>query len=129
MLHKETVHKKCIVCGVRIKGRSDKKFCTDYCRNTHNNSIHKSSTNQIRNITNALRRNRRILESIMKKGKGRPVKKAREELVRLGLQFKYITHHLALKPDKTCYFCYDYGYLELKPEEYLIVKEKDALQA
>ena len=29
--------KVCLACGKPLKGRIDKKFCDDYCRNNYNN--------------------------------------------------------------------------------------------
>jgi hypothetical protein len=34
-----TEAKKCLACGKQLKGRIDKKFCDDYCRN--GNYLHK----------------------------------------------------------------------------------------
>uniref|UniRef100_UPI00374D4ADE DUF2116 family Zn-ribbon domain-containing protein n=2 Tax=Ferruginibacter sp. TaxID=1940288 RepID=UPI00374D4ADE len=57
--------KKCLTCGKTIKGRTDKKFCDDYCRNGYNNQLKAGDNNYVRNINNALRKNRRILESLL----------------------------------------------------------------
>lgn len=32
------IDKQCLFCGSELKGRSDKKFCNDFCRNNYNNS-------------------------------------------------------------------------------------------
>ena len=61
--------KLCLECGDRIQGRSDKKFCTDYCRNSYNNKVNKESKNLIRNTNNQLRRNYKILSELNTKGK------------------------------------------------------------
>ena len=37
-------------------GRADKKFCSDGCRNSHNNTLNKDSSNLVRNINNRLRK-------------------------------------------------------------------------
>ena len=34
-------HRECLECGEPLKGRVDKKFCSDYCRNSHNNKVNK----------------------------------------------------------------------------------------
>ena len=34
-------NKECLECGVLVKGRIDKKFCSDYCRNSFNNKVNK----------------------------------------------------------------------------------------
>ena len=49
----------------------------------------------------------------------------KEKLQRLGFQFKYLTHIYTTKTGKTYYYCYDYGYLPLENDWYLIVKRKE----
>ena len=55
----------CLSCGSTVKGRADKKFCNDYCRNEYNNGLKSSTTNLVRNINNALGKNRRVLETLI----------------------------------------------------------------
>ena len=42
--------KICFDCGAVIKGRRDKKFCDDFCRNAHYNKQHCDEVLLIRNI-------------------------------------------------------------------------------
>jgi len=60
---------KCLECSEPFNGRIDKKFCSDYCRNSFNNKINKDSKNLIRNINNRLRKNHHLLSSINPSGK------------------------------------------------------------
>jgi hypothetical protein len=48
-----------------FKGRADKKFCDDYCRTNYNNQLKSCENNYVRNINNALGKNRRILEELL----------------------------------------------------------------
>ena len=48
--------KKCLECDEKVIGRIDKKFCSDYCRNSYNNKVDKASKNLIRNTNNRLRK-------------------------------------------------------------------------
>ncbi|MEO7801082.1 MAG: DUF2116 family Zn-ribbon domain-containing protein, partial [Ginsengibacter sp.] len=59
--------KKCLACGKPLRGRVDKKFCDDYCRNNYNNrqKAKGSHSSFVRNINNCLLKNRKILESIL----------------------------------------------------------------
>ena len=61
--------KKCLECDEKIVGRIDKKYCSDYCRNTYNNKVNKDSKNLIRNINNRLRKNYKVLSELNKSGK------------------------------------------------------------
>lgn len=118
--------KKCLACGRPLKGRIDKKFCDDNCRNSYNNlqKAKGSHSTYVRNINNTLLKNRKILESILPAGE-ETAKANKEKLQRLGFQFKYLTHSYTTKTGKTYHYCYDYGYLSLENEWYLIVKRKE----
>lgn len=121
MIQAET--KNCLACGRAIKGRSDKRFCDDYCRNSYNNRLKSATNNLVRNINNALGKNRRILEGFLANGEEN-AKVNRDKLTRLGFNFKYITHSYTTKNGKTYLFCYDYGYLPLDNDWFLVVKSK-----
>jgi hypothetical protein len=119
-----TETRKCIACGKTVKGRSDKKFCDDYCRNNYNNQLKAGDNNLVRNINNALGKNRRILENLLTGGE-EMTKTNKEKLQRLGFRFKYITHTYTNKKGNIYFFCYEYGYLPLEGEWYLVVKRKE----
>ena len=115
--------KNCLACEKQIRGRSDKKFCSDYCRNTFNNSLKSNSNNLVRNVNNALRKNRSILEELLPENE-LTVKVNREKLQSLGYQFRYFTHTYTTRTGKTYYYCYDYGYLPLENDWFLVVRGK-----
>ena len=48
-----------------------------------------------------------------------------EKLLALGFSFKYLTHTFKNKDGKIYFWCYDYGYLPLDHDWYLIVKTKE----
>jgi predicted nucleic acid-binding Zn ribbon protein len=118
--------KTCLYCGKTLKGRIDKKFCDDNCRNNYNNQQKAKGSHSayVRNINNALLKNRKILESLLPDEK-KTANANRDKLMRLGFQFKYITHLYTTKDDKTYFYCYDYGYLPLENDWFLIVKRKE----
>ena len=116
--------KKCLCCGDPLKGRIDKKFCDDYCRNNYNNQQKLRGTQIpiVRNINSCLLRNRRILESILT---DETTKTNRDRLLELGFQFKYLTHTYMTRAGKVYSYCYDYGYVPLGNDWYLVVKRKE----
>lgn len=118
--------KTCLSCGKTIKGRADKKFCDDYCRNNYNNQQKAKGNHStyVRNINNTLLKNRKILASL-KGDKEEHVKASREKLLGLGFSFKYFTHIFKNKEGKAYSWCYDYGYLPLDNDWFLIVKRKE----
>ncbi len=116
--------KACMLCEKPLKGRSDKKFCDDYCRAAYNNDLKSACNNFIRNVNNALGKNRRILESLLPDGEG-TAKANRDKLIEKGFQFKYHTHQYSAKNTNTYFYCYDYGYLPLENDWFLVVKRKE----
>jgi len=113
----------CNQCGAELSGRSDKRFCDNTCRGQYNNDLRRSSNNRIRNINHTLGKNRRILERILIDGES-SVKISRDELLLRSFNLKYHTHSVVNAAGKTYYYCYEYGYLPLDNDQYLIVKEK-----
>lgn len=126
MLTKNTGEKACLACGSTLKGRADKKFCNDYCRNNYNNKL-KSEDNHssvIRNINNALLKNRKVLQSLLPSGE-EMAKTNKERLLRMGFRFGYLTHIYTTKAGKQYFYCYDYGYLPLDNDWFLVVRKKE----
>src|SRR4051812_33921389 len=121
IMNTETEIKTCLSCNRTIKGRSDKKFCDDYCRNNYNNQLRAPDNNYVRNVNNALRRNRRVLHELFRE-KEKIVKVTKERLILAGFQFKYLTHTYQNKKGNTYFFCYEYGYLALEGDSFLVVR-------
>lgn len=119
----ETKGPSCQQCSKPLRGRTDKKFCDDYCRNTYNNQLKASTNNLVRNINNALGKNKRVLESFFKPEED-IAKTTREKMIEKGFQFKYMTHTYQNKKGNTYFFCYDMGYMPLDNGWYLLVKRK-----
>ena len=117
--------KICNWCKETIRGRSDKKFCNDYCRNAFNNQ-NKPITNKIvKEVNSILIKNRKILEMFVgiEKDTGKTTK---QQLLQLGFLFSFFTNTYTNRTGKTYYYCYDYGYLPLDHNWYLIVKQKNS---
>lgn len=112
----------CHYCGNYITGRADKRFCDDSCRSAYNNGLKSAANNYIRNVNNALGKNRRILEGLLIGETS--VKVTGDKLLRQGFNFKYHTHTFTASTGKTYFYCYDYGYLKTD-ESYLIVRGRD----
>lgn len=111
--------RKCKECDVEIKGRSDKKFCSDACRNAFNNNQNKDTTNLIRNTNNQLRKNYRILQKLNPNQK---TKTTKSKLLLNGFDFNLFTSIYTTKTGSVYYFIYDQGYLPLEKDYYALVK-------
>lgn len=117
-------NKVCICCEKLIKGRADKKFCNEHCRNNYNNLLNADANNLVRNINHALGKNRRILESFIPTDEEMG-KASKEAMLQSGFQFKYFTHIYTNKKGTQYFCCYDYAYLLLENDWYLIVKNSN----
>ncbi|AXY73834.1 hypothetical protein D3H65_07505 [Paraflavitalea soli] len=113
----------CPTCGKTIKGRADKRFCDDYCRNNYNNQLNSDSVNYVRNVNNILRRNRRILEETME-GVERATARSKAELAKKGYRFDFFTSIFTNKEKETYYYCYEYGFKEIAHDKCIIVRNK-----
>ena len=111
--------RNCLYCNKElIGGRSTRKFCDRFCSYTYYNVLNAAQNNLIRNINSSLYKNRRILQGILASGRS---KVKRQELIKAGYEFKYYTHNQVNKNDNLYFYCYDYGYLPLEKDIYLIV--------
>lgn len=124
MLPVEQITRNCLSCEKVLRGRSDKKFCDDYCRNNYNYRQKITDSGLIRLINNALSRNRRILQSFLSPGK-ETARVNRDQLLLRGFNFKYHTQVFTTRTGNTYYYCYDYGYRQLENDWYLVVKNKE----
>jgi predicted nucleic acid-binding Zn ribbon protein len=113
---------ECLECGEKIMGRSDKKFCSDGCRNAYNNKQNKDSTNLMRIINNRLRKNHRILLDLNKDGK---TKILISKLQNASFDFDYFTQLIVYKNGSEYKFVYDQGY-KILDSEYILLVKKDS---
>jgi hypothetical protein len=117
--------KCCEECGRVIFGRIDKRFCSDQCRNAFNNRLNSDVTNYIRNVNNALRKNRRILLELNPDGKTRV---DRQKLLAAGFDFSVYTSTYTTRDGAQYFYCYDQGYLPMEKDQYLLVVKKSMKQ-
>ncbi|MEH6306049.1 hypothetical protein RYH73_10380 [Olivibacter sp. CPCC 100613] len=114
----------CLDCHEPLIGRSDKKFCNDACRSNFNNRLKIHDQNHIRRVNAILKKNRGIIMNLNPNGKKKVLK---EDLLNLGFDFKHYTHILDTSRGSKYFFCYEFGYLFIKQEEILLVKNESLL--
>jgi len=119
----EATTRPCLACGKPVKGRIDKKFCDDYCRNVYNNQLKLDENAFVRQVTTILKKNRRILSGLL--GNEGMIKQPKSKLLNMGFLFKYHTHEYINQKGNIYYFCFEYGYLPLEGDWYLLVKRKE----
>jgi len=98
----------CRECGCELRGRSDKKFCSDMCRNAFHNRLKRDLSKEIPAINRILLNNRRILRILQFENCNTITI---ESAILKGLDFSYFTS-MDISPDgNPCFFCYDVGYI------------------
>lgn len=113
--------KKCKECGDALLGRSDKRFCTDLCRNVYHNRERISETEKMREVNIILSRNRRILKTCLE---GRSSKIPLSYLYKRGFDFNYFTHQVKDKEGELVVFCYEVGYQQMDNDKIAVQKEQ-----
>ena len=109
MIKHYAVERVCLDCGARLLGRSDKKFCSDQCRNNYNNRINRDQNNYVRNVHAQLRRNRKILADLLDDGHHRI---HRDALIAQGYSFTFFTHLVETPEGLRWAYCFEYGFRE-----------------
>lgn len=119
--------KVCKECGEALVGRTDKRFCSDACRNLFHYHANNAPINYVRNVVNILKRNRRVL-SELNKGQDGKAKVHREKMVERGYNFLYHTNIYRTKAGNTYVFCFEHGYLELSESWFMLVRRDEYLE-
>lgn len=120
--------KKCPECDNAVLGRSDKKFCSDACRNSMHNRLKQEDIHAVRNVNQILIRNRKILFDVMD-SRGQEV--SLNYLRAKGFNFNFYTHQQEEPSGRSVIFCYDIGYRReasnllalLKDDKSLVVRK------
>ncbi|MBO8455043.1 MAG: hypothetical protein IAC08_01390 [Bacteroidetes bacterium] len=98
----------CLECGDEIHyGRQDRKFCCEACKNRYNNRKTRSSRNTRLRVMNALDRNYRLLDRLLKLGMD---SLDLVELRHMGFEPSYVTSYRRLRcHDEFC--CFDIRFI------------------
>lgn len=110
----------CLDCNTEIKGRADKKFCDDQCRNNYNNRRKSEDGEFVKKINQILTKNRKLLKEYLDSNRG----VQREALAKKGFDFDYHTHYYLSNEGKVYAFCYEYGYLLAENDEVQLLKRE-----
>jgi hypothetical protein len=114
--------KKCAYCKKIIRGRTDKKFCNDYCRNYFNYQLKTKAGGNEKEINQILSSNRRILQMLSVSGGYIRIEK--ESLLSMGFDRRYCTELIPIKSGGFCFACYDYAYLMPQKNQVIIFEKK-----
>ncbi len=107
---------RCLNCKSVFYGRTDKKFCSEECKNGYNNRYKKQQYHSRTSVARILDQNYAILENLL----AIDAKSVRlDALDALGFQIPYCTYTTVVR---TCriYQCYDIQYMISKNSIYKI---------
>lgn len=115
--------KKCQHCNDTFEGRTDKIFCSDYCKSAfHYNRNKEKQKSRFKLVDDHLKTNRRILSKFNKAGLA-VVRK--EELEKQGFNPNFFTNYFKTKKGEVYLFCYEFGFLkktDAGKSKYVLVK-------
>lgn len=101
------MQRTCITCQSRLRGRSDQRFCSDYCRNRYHNGKKKKEYSFYRKVNQILHRNRTILHQL---ASNYQIRVSSEELKAIGFRFDYCTSWQLSAEQELIFVCYDMAY-------------------
>jgi hypothetical protein len=109
MLMETRTGRSCLFCGDGLRGRTDKRFCDDVCRNRWHNQSRRAPkmSDRARSIQRQLIKNRAILLTLLRTRKRCLVK--RETLIRAGFYFE-VYSHIKRSGGRVKTYCLDVGY-------------------
>jgi hypothetical protein len=120
---------KCKNCNKPLEGRSDKKYCDNYCKSAYQYKNEKENqSNFYLKVDKQLKSNRKILKTYNKAGKSTV---RAEELLKEGFNPNYFTHYWKNQKGDVYLFCYEYGFLkrtEGDKEKYILVTWQDYMK-
>lgn len=111
----------CKDCFSPLHGRADKKFCNDLCRSNHNNRLNTQKLKPVRSINLILQKNRSILERLSTRSR---IKISGAKLLSKGFDLTYHTHTYQSPKGTFYFFCYEYGYVALANQQFLIIRKE-----
>jgi hypothetical protein len=103
---------------VKFLAGPTKNFVQTSVALAYNNKLNRDETAYMNNVTNILRKNRRVLLELNTTGK---TKVSRDKLNDKGFDFNYFTSQYKTKDGTIYNFCYEQGYLPLENNWYLLV--------
>lgn len=114
--------KKCKVCQKRLRGRSDKIFCSVGCKNYYHKNLRFAAKKAAIQIDGYLKRNYKILYEILG-GNKTQIKISRNYLTQKGFRYKYHTHFHINSRNKMYLYVYNLAWMEFSDDQILIVKK------
>tara|TARA_R110000868_G_scaffold184855_1_gene426502 strand:+ start:485 stop:871 length:387 start_codon:yes stop_codon:yes gene_type:complete len=123
-----TKSRTCPVCGIVVKGRTDKKFCSTKCRSISQYENRQETDAFYLKVDRQLKINRKLLKKYNRSGY---TTIRRSELMAEGFDPKFFTHYWKNQKGDVYLFVYEYGFLKLGDkgkEKYVLVLWQDYME-
>lgn len=121
--------KRCPVCKTEVKGRTDKIYCSETCKSSHQYESRTIKESFFLQVDRQLKTNRKILKRYNQTGYTTLRKKV---LLELGFNPRYFTHYWKNQKGQVYLFCYDFGFLEIEQQgkkKYLLVEWQNYMES
>ena len=119
------MNRKCLHCGEPVSGRSDKKFCSDYCRSSYNYDSKSETYGYVRKVNYILRKNWKLLNEFNPNGKA---KIRKSKMLEKGYNFNYFTNTYTNQKGVTYYYVYNMGYISADEGYVTLLKKPDYIE-
>ena len=121
--------KKCKECEKILEGRSDKLFCSEYCKSAyHYEKNRNKKATKFKQIDTQIKLNRSLLMKYNKAGKATIRKTV---LLEEGFHPRYFTHYWKANNGNVYLFCYEFGFFakrENDKDKYVLVQWQEFME-
>ncbi|MCK0147181.1 hypothetical protein MWU78_16100 [Arenibacter sp. F26102] len=120
--------RRCPVCDILVKGRSDKIFCSAKCRSINQYDNRQETEAFYLKVDRQLKINRKLLKKYNRSGYT-TIRKS--ELIEEGFDPKFFTHYWKNQKGDVYLFVYEYGFLKIADkgkEKYVLVIWQDYME-
>ncbi len=118
--------KTCLHCQDSFRGRSDKKFCGDYCRNTYNNHQKAHLLTHKKTVLQRLQRNYEVLARYFPDETSSPIRIKKQKLINEGFNWIYCTETRRSLNRIQVFGCFEFKYFLLNDQHVIIMRDNDA---
>lgn len=113
----------CHYCDKELYGRSDKKFCNDFCRNSYNRQRRKNRKEELspeaQRTLRLIRKNFDILQNL-RYTRQIPCVVEKAYLIDLGFTFKFCTSIYQTQKGEIWHYCFEYGWKETPDHKIMV---------
>ena len=112
----------CPICGARLQGRLDKRFCSSACRSQYFRNKNQERLPVSLPIDSILHKNWKILSEFYASIEKKKFFVALSKLSKKGFQPEYFTTAFENAQQKKYFFVYDFGWMMFSEKQVMVIK-------